>query len=173
MVVEQFYLLSPQSQLNTLRVSNNPSGSNALALYMYNRDYSVMYFSSYKQIDFIRCLNIHPSTFTKHLENGTYYLKKYVFSREKIGEAIAVEMNPDEIKAMLEHDRAHSNRNKSFIPGVILKHLVSEQELKFENIESCLIFLKEQGYKANRKYLIERLKTNLSYYGYICSKVEK
>ena len=73
----------------------------------------MMYFSSVKQIDFIKTLNVHQTTFTKHLNSGTYYLNKYVFSREIVGEAIAVEMSIDEIKAMLEQDRVHFNRIKA------------------------------------------------------------
>lgn len=38
-VLEQYYLLDPSFNLNTIRVSNNPSGSNAKSLYMYNRDF--------------------------------------------------------------------------------------------------------------------------------------
>ena len=72
----------------------------------------MMYYSSIKQMELTSALNIHHTTFTKHLNNGTYYLNKYVFSREIVGGAIAVEMKVDEIKAMFERDRALFNKNK-------------------------------------------------------------
>ena len=83
-VLEQYYLLDPNFTLNTIRVANNPSGSNARSLYMYNRDMSILYYSSTQQIAFIRKINVHHSTFTKHLDNGTYYLNKYLFLREPV-----------------------------------------------------------------------------------------
>jgi hypothetical protein len=43
-VLEQYYLLDPSFNLNTIRVSKNPSGSTFKALYMYNRDKSLLYY---------------------------------------------------------------------------------------------------------------------------------
>ena len=77
-VLEQYYLLDPSYTLNTIRVANNPSGSKKKSLYMYNRDMSILYYSSTQQIDLIRKFNIHHTTFTKHLNNATYYLGKYI-----------------------------------------------------------------------------------------------
>jgi hypothetical protein len=73
-VLEQYYLLDPSFNLNTVRIANNPSGSNSKALYFYNRDKSILYFSTTQQKDFISKLNISHFTFTKHLTNGTYYV---------------------------------------------------------------------------------------------------
>lgn len=92
-VLEQYHLLNPsKSQLNTIRVSNNPSGSRAKPLYIYNRDYSIIYYFSRKQTDFILTLNVAHTTFTKHLNDGTYYLNKYVFSREFVSDAVYLDM---------------------------------------------------------------------------------
>ena len=48
-VLEQFYLLDSSFNLNTVRVANNPSGSNAKSLFMYNRDKTILYYSSTQQ----------------------------------------------------------------------------------------------------------------------------
>jgi len=82
LVLEQYYLLNPIFNLNKVKVVNNPSGFNANSLYMYNRDKSILYYYSTQQKDFIQNLNIHFETLKKHLNNGTYYLGKYSFSRE-------------------------------------------------------------------------------------------
>ena len=81
-VLEQFFvvfLLDPSFNLNTIKVANNPSGSNAKPLYMYNRDKSVLYYYSTQQKDFIVNLNISHFTFTKHLNKGSYYIGKFLF----------------------------------------------------------------------------------------------
>lgn len=79
---------------------------------MYNRDMTILYFFSTQQIDFIRKLNIHHTTFTKHLENGTYYLGKYLFSREAVLTAKVKDMSDLDLALMLEKDRVKYNINK-------------------------------------------------------------
>ena len=78
-VLEQYFLLDPTFNLNTIKVANNPSGSTAKPLFMYNRDKSILYYFTLQQKDFISKLNISHFTFTKHLTEGTYYLGKYLF----------------------------------------------------------------------------------------------
>lgn len=70
-VLEQYFLLDPTFNLNTIKVANNPSGSTAKPLYMYNRDKSILYYFTLQQKDFISKLNISHFTFTKHLTKGT------------------------------------------------------------------------------------------------------
>src|SRR5438876_1187754 len=82
MIKEINDLLNPVFNLNRVKVVNNPSGSNAKPLYMYNRDKTVLYYFSTQQNDFIKNLNIHFETIKKHLNNGTYYLGRYSFSKE-------------------------------------------------------------------------------------------
>lgn len=93
MILEQYYLLDPSFNLNTIRVSNNPSGSTARPLYLYNADSTVLYYSSNKQIDFIRVLGINFTTFTKHLDTDTLYLGSFVFSRVLDDSAVDANMS--------------------------------------------------------------------------------
>lgn len=111
-VLEQYYLLDPTFNLNTIKVANNPSGSNAKPLYMYNRDKTVLYYSSMQQKDFILNLNIHYTTFNKHLVNGTYYLGKYVFTRKPVLTAKDENISVLDLALILEKDRVKYNINK-------------------------------------------------------------
>jgi len=76
-VLEQYFLFgrSPDSSftLNTIKVSNNPSGSTAKPVYMLNREKSILYYYAVQQKYFITKLNISHFTFTKHLTNGRCY----------------------------------------------------------------------------------------------------
>lgn len=112
LIVEQYYILTSRFELNTILVVNNPLGSTGRLLHMYNRDKTVLYYSSDKEIDFIKTLNIHHTTFSRHLEKGTHYLSKYVFSREQVDGAVPVEMTINQVKAMLEKDRVWHNKTK-------------------------------------------------------------
>lgn len=169
-VLEQYYLLDMSFNLNTIRVVNNPSGSNAQALYMYNRDQSILYFASTQQIDFINTLNIHHTTFTKHLEKGTYYLGKYLFSRDIVLTAKVIEMTPLDLAMLLESDRMHYNINKpvnSNSRSVVLVDKSNKLTL-FHSLGSCIQFLKSKGFSADRRTLVKRIDSGIEYYGFKC-----
>jgi hypothetical protein len=189
LVVEQYYLLDKSFNLNTIRVSNNPSprgqgltpggkppgasGSNAKSLFMYNRDCSILYYSSLKQIDFIRELGIHHTTFTKHLNNKTFYLGKYLFSKEFIDTAQKVDLSMFDLLNMLEKDRVKFNINKpvnSLSTSVVLIDASTQEKLFFLSLGSVLRFLRNKGHRADQRTLVKRLDTNIEYYGYYCKK---
>jgi len=174
-VLEQYYLLHPSFNLNTVRIANNPSGSNSKALYFYNRDKSILYFSTTQQKDFISKLNISHFTFTKHLEKGTYYLGKYLFLRERISTARPSDMTLAEIALMLKTDRVKFNIEKPLngsSKAILLIDILSKQELLFESLGQCINFLKNKGFSASQITLLKRLNTDLSYKGYICKTVK-
>ena len=112
-VLEQYYLLDPSFTLNTVKVVNNPSGSNAKPLFMYNRDKTILYYSSTQQKDFIKNLNISHFTFSKHLKNSSYYLGKYLFTREAELHAKVKDISIIKLALQLEKDRKLFNKNKN------------------------------------------------------------
>lgn len=175
-ILEQYFLLDPSFNLNTIRVSNNPSGSNSKALFMYNRDQSILYYYTTQQKDFISKLNISHFTFTKHLTNGTYYLGKYLFTRERNNTARESHMTLPEIALMLERDRIKFNKEKpvnSSSKAIVLIDVQSKEELLFESLGQCINFLKSKGFSASQKTLVKRLNSDLSYKGYICKTINK
>ena len=173
MVLEQYFLLDKTFNMNTIRISNNPSGSNAKSLFMYNRDLSILYYSSTKQIDFVRELGIHHTTFSKHLNNGTFYLGKYVFTKEFVETAQKVDLSMFDLLNMLEKDRVKFNINKpinSLSTSVVLIDDSTQEKHFFLSLGSALKFLKDKGYRADQRTLVKRLDTNILYYGYNCKK---
>lgn len=175
-VLEQYYLLDPSFNLNTIKVSNNPSGSTAKPLYMYNRDKSILYYFTFQQKDFISKLNIAHSTFTKHLTNETYYLGKYLFLRERVDTAKFTNMTLPEIAIMLEQDRVNFNRSKpinSLSKSVLLINIESEEVIEFDSLGKCVKFFSSQGLPVSHTTIVKRLDTNISYRGYICKTIAK
>jgi hypothetical protein len=167
-VLEQYYLLDPSFILNTVKVANNPSGSNAKPLFMYNRDKTILYYYSMQQKDFINNLNIHYVTFNKHLNNGTYYLGKYFFSRESVLTAKVKEMSVLELVSMLEKDRIKYNKNKpvnSLSKSVLVVDDKNNTEL-FLSLGKCIEFFRNKGFPATQTTLVKRINSGESYYGY-------
>lgn len=169
-VLEQYYLLDPNFTLNTIRVANNPSGSNARSLYMYNRDMSILYYSSTQQIDFIRKFNVHHSTFTKHLDNGTYYLNKYLFLREPVLTAKVKDMTDSDLSLMLEKDRLKHNISKplnSLAKPVVLTDINDANNIiMLPSLGKCVEYLKDKGLPASKITLVKYIHSGKAYHGY-------
>jgi len=176
LILEQYYLLDPSFNLNTIKVVNNPSGSNLKPLYMYNRDKSILYHYSTQQIDFIRKLNISHFTFTKHLEKGTYYLGKYKFTRE-LEESAKLEIMPIfDLALQLEKDRKKFNQNKpinSLSKSVLLIDVNDEdKKLLFFSLGKCIEYLRGKNLPATHTTLAKYLDTDKAYHGFICKSAE-
>ena len=177
-VLEQYFLLDPSFNLNTIKVSNNSSGSTSKPLYMYNRDKSMLYYFTTQQIDFISKLNISHVTFTKHLEKGTYYLGKYIFSREKVNTAKVTTMSLPDIALMLQKDRVKFNKNKDLsswgtpTKAVLLTDIQTKEEILCESLGKCVKYIKSKNVSANQITLVKYLNSNIAYHGYICKSVD-
>nr|QBM31546.1 hypothetical protein [Arthrobotrys musiformis] len=114
-VLEQYYLLDSNFTLNTTKVAN---GSNdEKAVFMYNRDMSILYYYTNEEINLIKNFNIHHTTFIKHLNKGTYYLGKYKFFREPVLTAKVKDISYTDLAIMLEKDRVKFNKNKPSRPA--------------------------------------------------------
>jgi hypothetical protein len=179
-VLEQYYLLDPSFNLNTIRVANNPSGSNAKPLYMYNRDKTILYYYSTQQKDFIINLNISHFTFTKHLNKGSYYLGKYLFTREPELNAKIKNISILKLALQLEKDRKLFNKNKplnSLSKTVLMcvdnnlttisKVKDNSEDMLFFSIGKCVEYLRNKGHAATQTTLVKYIDTGKSYYGYI------
>jgi hypothetical protein len=176
LVLEQYYLLNPSFNLNVIKVANNPGGSNSKSLYMYNRDKTILYYYSYQQNNFIKYLKIHFETLKKHLNNNTYYLGKYFFSRTLIETAIISNITLTDLGLKLEKDRIKFNKNKSIKYEswtILLTPLNKPKEtLLFNGYRPCIKFLRnEKDIKTTRETLIKYIKNGLPFYGYICKLI--
>ena len=60
------------------KVNNTIDGK---TIYVYNRDKSILYFYTNNLYNFLVILNINFHTYNKHLTKGTYYLRRYLFSK--------------------------------------------------------------------------------------------
>ena len=133
---------------------------------------TILYFFSTQQIDFIRKLNIHHTTFTKHLENGTYYLGKYLFSREAVLTANVKDMSDLDLALMLEKDRAKYNINKpvnSSSKPVILTDVNNlENTVVLPSLGKCVEYLQSKGLSASQVTLVKHINLGKAYNGYLC-----
>jgi hypothetical protein len=138
---------------------------------MYNRDKSILYYSSDTQIDFIRKLGIQHTTFTKHLTKGRYYLGKYLFTRIPALDAANVILTMSELQDLFKKDRASANKVKDTLSNAKSVTLSNSLVTKhFPSYGSAIGYLKNLGYSANSRTLVKRINTIELYYGFKCTQ---
>lgn len=142
---------------------------------MYNRDKSILYYFSSQQQDFINNLNIHYITFNKHLKNGTYYLGKYLFTREPVLTAKLIDMSVSDLVIVLEKDRVKHNKEKPVnrtSKKILLVDVNNQNNTElFVSLGKCIEYLRNKGLPATQKTLVKYIKTGQVYHGYKCKFV--
>lgn len=153
--------------------------------FMFNRDKTILYYSSTQQKDFIKNLNISQFTFSKHLKKGSYYLGKYLVTREPELNAKVKDISIIKLALQLEKDRKLFNKNKPInslsrsvlmcldnnsIPAAAkpqVENRDSSQEMLFFSIGKCVQHLRKIGLPATQTTLVKYIDTGKSYCGYI------
>lgn len=77
LILEQYFLLNKEFNLNTLRVVNAGS-SKGDSVYIYDLTCSTLYYKAKSKIDLKRVLKIHPETCKKFLDSKIPYLNKFL-----------------------------------------------------------------------------------------------
>lgn len=160
--IEQYFLLQPQFNLNTLRVVNRISGSRSKAIYMYTKDLSKLIYSSYIQEDFIFKLKIHHSIINQSIKTNSVYLGKYVFTDQPIEGAEKCTINLEDVVTMLDKDRLEEGRKI-----IIISQKDSNEIKSFNSIKDCVNFLNTIA-PSNKTTLYRYVDSGKPYQGYIC-----
>ena len=110
-----FNLTLPEEQKNKnlCEATNNSNldtkGYKRPCYYIYNRDKSILYYSSQRLSDY-NLLGIHFFTLKNHLKNKTYYLGMYSFSKKYIKSARRLNMSFFDVESMLIKNRTPKNK---------------------------------------------------------------
>jgi len=104
-----------------------------------------LYYYTSEQTNLIGNFNIHRTTLTKHLNNGTYYLGKYKFLREPVLTAKVKDMSDTDLALMLEKDRVKCNNNKTNNNKILSSQLVINKFILITPI-LYLFYLLEQDF---------------------------
>lgn len=164
--LEQYFLLHPQFNLNTLKVANKISGSRSKALYMYTGDFSELIYLSDNQEDFIFNLKIHHSIFSDSIQKGTRYLGKYIFTDHPISGAKDSLKSVEEVLSLLEKDRLKEKVGRKII-------IRSDNDEKvFNSIKDYLVFLNNIA-PSNKTTLYRCIESGKPYQGFICEWIDK
>lgn len=166
LLIEQYYLLHKEFNLNTLKVVNSISGARSKALYMYNKEGTVLLYSSDTQEEFISNLGIHHSIFSNCLLTGDLYLNKYKLTNEPINTANTdSELILEEVNSMLDSDRIEFKSLSLINNQIIIKDNEGNSKL-FNSVNECLEYLSKIG-PSSKTTLLRRINSKILYHGYI------
>jgi hypothetical protein len=104
LILEQYYLLDKEFNLNTLRVVNAGS-SKGDAVYVYDLACSTLYYHAKSRIELKRILKIHTETSKKYVDSKIPYLNKFLLLSYPIPTASISNISLEELVDIMEKER--------------------------------------------------------------------
>ena len=104
LILEQFYLLDKEFNLNTLRVVNAGS-SKGDPVYVYDLTCSILYYHAKSRIELKRVLNIHTETSKKFVDSKKPYLNKFLLLSYYIPTALTSNIPVDKLVEVMQKER--------------------------------------------------------------------
>jgi hypothetical protein len=104
LILEQYYLLNKEFNLNTLRVVNAGS-SKGDAVYVYDLTCSTLYYHAKSKIELKRVLKIHTETSKKFVDSKIPYLNKFFLLSYPIPTALISNISVEELVKIMQKER--------------------------------------------------------------------
>lgn len=179
LILEQYYLLNKEFNLNTLRVVNTGS-SKGDPVYVYDLTCSILYYHAKSRIELKRVLNIHTETSKKYIDSKMPYLKKFLLLSYPIPTALTSDIPLGELLGIMQNERKDAYRlgTRTSIPVELEvkqgNSFVCQGEaskghtLKFDSLTSCIEYLRGLGLTIKRDTLTKYIKIEKVFHNFLC-----
>jgi hypothetical protein len=179
LILEQYYLLNKEFNLNTLKVVNAGS-SKGDAVYVYDLTCSTLYYLAKSKIELKRVLKIHPETTKIYIDSKMPYLNKFLLLSFPIPTALISNISTVELLKIMDKERQDIYKlgtRRSI--GVELQ--VKEgniflsnwgDTLKFNSLTSCVGYLKQLGFTIKRDTLTKYIQDEKVFQNFVCKYSE-
>ena len=178
LILEQYFLLNKEMNLNTLRVVNAGS-SKGEAIYIYDLTCSTLYFQAKSKIELKRVLKIHPETCNKFLDSKKPYLNKFFLLSFYIPTALISNISKLELAYIIQKERQELNKLKARRIPVELEIKEGNtfvdsvgKTLKFDSLTSCNLYLRDLGLTIKRDTLAKYLKNKKVFHNFLCKYLQ-
>jgi GIY-YIG catalytic domain len=180
LILEQYYLLNKEFNLNTLRVVNAGS-SKGDPLYIYDLTCSTLYYHAKSSIELKRVLKIHTDTSKKYVDSKLPYLNKFLLLSYAIPTAITSNISEDELLNMMQKERRDSytlGTRRSISVELEIKEgnrFVDNigQTLNFYSLTSCIEYLRKLGLTIKRDTLTKYINNEKVFHNFLCKYSNK
>lgn len=175
LILEQYYLLNKEFNLNTLRVVNAGS-SKGDPIYVYDLTCSTLYYHAKSKIELKRVLNIHTDTNKKFLDSKLPYLNKFLLLSYPISTASVSNISIQELVGIMQEERKNTYKlgTRRSIP---VELEIKEgntfvdypgHNLKFDSLTSCIEYLRGLDLTIKRDTLTRYIKIGKVFHNFVC-----
>jgi hypothetical protein len=181
LILEQYYLLNKEFNLNTLRVVNVGS-SKGDAVYVYDLTCSTLYYKAKSRIELKRVLGIHTETSKKYVDSKIPYLKKFLLLSYPIPTASISNISAEELVNIMQKERQDMYKlgtRRSLSVELEIKEgnkFVGSgygYTLNFDSLASCVEYLKGLGLTIKRDTLTKYIKNEKVFQNFLCKYSKK
>jgi len=175
LILEQYFLLNKEFNLNTLRVINAGS-SKGNAVYIYDLTCSTLYYHAKSNIELKRILKIHTETSKKFVDSKLPYLNKFLLLSYFIPTALTSNISVAKLVDIMQKERKNMYKlgtRRSISVELEIKEgntfLDSNgQILKFDSLTSCIQYLRELGLTIKRDTLTKYIINKKVFHNFLC-----
>lgn len=181
LILEQYYLLNKEFNLNTLRVVNAGSSTCGDAVYVYDLTCSTLYYHAKSKIKLKRVLKIHTETSKKYVDSKVPYLNKYLLLSYPIPTALISNISVQELVDIMQKERQsmYTLGTRRSIPVELeIKEgntFVDSggHTLNFDSLTSCIEYLRKWGLTIKRDTLSKYIKNEKVFHNFLCKYSDK
>ena len=179
-MLEQYYLLNKEFNLNTLRIVNVGS-SKGDAVYVYDLICSTLYYYAKSKIELKRVLKIHPETSQKFVDSKVPYLNKFLLLSYPISSASISNISVEELLSIMQKERQDMYKlgTRRSIPveleikeGNTFVDSVGHT-LSFDSLTSCIEYLRKLGLIIKRDTLTKYINNEKVFHNFLCKYSDK
>lgn len=181
LILEQYFLLNKEFNLNTLRVINAGS-SKGDAVYVYDLTCKTLYYHAKSKIELKRVLKIHPETSKKYVDSKIPYLNKFLLLSYSIPTASISNITIEELLVIMQKERQYlyilgTRRNipvkleiKEGNTFIEARNSASSDAntINFNSLTSCIEYLRGLGLTIKRDTLTKYIKNGKIFHNFLC-----
>ena len=175
LILEQYYLLNKEFNLNTLRIVNAGS-SKGDAVYVYDLTCSTLYYHAKSKIELKRVLKIHTETSKKFVDSKIPYLNKFLLLSYPIPTALTSNISVEELLGIMQKERQDMytlGTRRSISVELEIKEgniFVNStgHALNFDSLTSCIEYLRGLGLTIKRDTLTKYIKNEKVFHNFLC-----
>ena len=176
LILEQYFLLSKEFDLNTLSVVN-AGPSKGEGVYVYDLSCTTLYYHAKSKIELKRVLKIHPETITKYIDSKKPYLNKFLLLSFYIPTALISNISLQNLLDIMQKERKVSYQlgTRRNIPVILeikkgnnFVDPIKEHFIKFDSLTSCIDYLRKLGLTIKRSTLTKYIKNEKVFHNFVC-----
>ena len=180
LILEQYYLLNKEFNLNTLRVVNAGS-SKGDGVYVYDSTCTTLLYHAKSRIELKRVLKIHTETSKNYIDSKLPYLNKFILLSKPIPTASKSNISVQNLVSIMQRERQNmyilgTRRNIPVELEIKEGNMFIDywgKTLKFDSLTSCIEYLRGLGLTIKRDTLTKYIKIEKVFHNFLCKYSNK